>query len=219
MSLYRLSLVLLAVAATALPCRGADVVQFTDGRSMLVEHVRVEELVALLGLEGGGEIAVPLDRIAYWETLAPETSEEPEILAEPAWEPWRDAAGIYAEVIERAAVQHDLDPVLLTAVAEVESAFNHRAVSPKGASGLLQLMPATADRFGVRDVFDAEQNVNGGARYLSWLLRRFDGDTELALAGYNAGEGAVDRHSGIPPYRETQAYVTRVLAGTARLTP
>ena len=106
---------------------------------------------------------------------------------------------------------------MLTAVALAESAFNPRAVSSKGAGGLLQLMPATAERFGVRDVFDASQNVEGGAKYLRWLLQRYEGRTDLALAGYNAGEGAVDRHNGIPPYSETQQYVTRVLANADRL--
>ena len=106
---------------------------------------------------------------------------------------------------------------LLTALAEVESSFDPLAVSPKGARGLLQLMPATAERFGVGDPFDVAQNVEGGARYLSWLLDRFGGRADLALAGYNAGEGAVDRHRGVPPYPETRRYVRLVLEGAARL--
>ena len=122
-----------------------------------------------------------------------------------------------AELIGTAAERHDLDPAMLTAIAEVESAFDPSAVSSAGACGLMQLMPETAERFGVRDVFDVEQNGEGGARYLSWLLDRFQGDAALALAGYNAGEGAVERHNGVPPYRETRQYVTRVLEGIGRL--
>jgi soluble lytic murein transglycosylase-like protein len=103
-------------------------------------------------------------------------------------------------------------------MAQTESAFDPVAVSHKGAAGLLQLMPATAERFGVQDVFDVPQNVEGAAKYLKWLLERFEGRTELALAGYNAGEGSVDRYQGIPPYRETRDYVTRVLAGVRGMT-
>jgi soluble lytic murein transglycosylase-like protein len=102
-------------------------------------------------------------------------------------------------------------------MAEAESAFDPSAVSHKGAQGLLQLMPQTAERFGVRDAFDASQNVDGGARYIKWLLERYDGRIDLALAGYNAGEAAVDRYQGIPPYRETQAYVVRVMENADRL--
>ena len=101
-------------------------------------------------------------------------------------------------------------------MALAESALDPAAISPKGAVGLLQLMPATAKRFGVDDRRDPAQNVEGGARYLSWLLDRFDGRTELAVAGYNAGEGAVERHGGIPPYRETRAYVQRVMTAVER---
>ena len=102
------------------------------------------------------------------------------------------------------------------AIMTAESALKPWVTSPAGARGLMQLMPATAARFGVSDVFDVEQNVDGGARYLRWLLERY-GETELALAGYNAGEGAVDRYGGIPPYKETRQYVDKVLAGMGRL--
>jgi soluble lytic murein transglycosylase-like protein len=96
-------------------------------------------------------------------------------------------------------------------VAKVESNFDPFAVSPRGACGILQLMPKTARRFGVEKIFDADQNIDGGARYLRWLLDRFGGRVDLALAGYNAGEGAVERHRGIPPFAETQWYVLKVL--------
>jgi soluble lytic murein transglycosylase-like protein len=109
------------------------------------------------------------------------------------------------------APRYRLDPNLVLAVVEVESNFNPKAVSPKNAQGLMQLIPATAERFGVRDVWDPEQNLHGGMAYLRWLLDYFKGDVKLALAGYNAGEKAVERHGGIPPYAETQAYVQKIL--------
>ena len=106
--------------------------------------------------------------------------------------------------------RHGVDPVLLYAIMHRESAFKRNAVSYKGARGLMQLMPATAARLGVRNIFDPQQNIDGGARYMKFLLNRFGGDVRLALAGYNAGEGAVDKYSGVPPYRETREYVRRI---------
>lgn len=117
----------------------------------------------------------------------------------------------YHDTIVRLARRHRLDPNLVHAVISAESAYNYRAVSHAGAQGLMQLMPATAERFGVTDPFDPEQNMNAGMRYLRWLLDRFK-SVNLALAGYNAGEGAVERYNRqIPPFEETQTYVRRVL--------
>lgn len=110
------------------------------------------------------------------------------------------------------AAEHQLDAALLHAVIQQESGYRPAAVSAAGAVGLMQLMPATAQRFGVRDRFDPEQNLRGGAAYLAWLLQHFGQYMELALAAYNAGEGAVRRHGNrVPPYPETRAYVRRVL--------
>ncbi|MEM1343313.1 MAG: lytic transglycosylase domain-containing protein [Pseudomonadota bacterium] len=113
--------------------------------------------------------------------------------------------------ITAAAQRHGVSEALILAMIAVESAGKPRARSHAGAQGLMQLIPATARRFGVRDVYDPMQNVAGGAAYMNWLLGRFDGDVVLALAGYNAGEGAVDKHAGVPPYRETRGYVVKVL--------
>jgi len=111
-------------------------------------------------------------------------------------------------LVYEAAAQNGLDPCLILSVMRAESAFNRMAISPKGASGLMQLMPETAARFGVKNIFDPRENVFGGARYLRWLLDRFSGDVRLALAGYNAGEGAVEMYGlRIPPFLETQNYV------------
>jgi hypothetical protein len=116
----------------------------------------------------------------------------------------------FAEEIEAAATRHGVDPALVRAIVHAESAFDPNALSNKGAQGLMQLMPATAERFGVSDAFTPAQNIDGGTRYLAWLLKRFDGDSRLAAAGYNAGEGSVDRYGGVPPFEETQRFVERV---------
>lgn len=198
-------------------CHSGPVVVFSDGRSLEVERVDRDEDLATLYFPEGGAMRVPASRIENWDSISA-------YVPPPAGAPtpnqaqstsWRRSAGTYANVIDDAARRHEVDPVLLTAMVHVESAFDPRAVSPKGAQGLLQLMPATADRFGVRDPFNPRQNVEGGAAYLSWLMERFDGQIELALAGYNAGEGNVDRYRGIPPYPETVDYVQRVMDSAA----
>jgi len=121
-------------------------------------------------------------------------------------------AAQYDSIIERAAVSSAVPPNLLRAVIVVESGFNSRAVSKRGAVGLMQLLPATASRFGVSNLYDPKENVHAGSQYLKFLMDRFDHNMMLALAAYNAGEQAVDRNGGqIPPFRETMAYVPRVL--------
>ena len=117
----------------------------------------------------------------------------------------------YQRLIERVAERHRISPKLFAALVEVESGRRSDAVSSAGARGLAQLMPATAARFRVGDIHDPEENLEGAARYLRWLLARYDGDLRLALAAYNAGEGAVDRAGGVPRYPETRAFVARVL--------
>jgi soluble lytic murein transglycosylase-like protein len=119
--------------------------------------------------------------------------------------------GLYAESIRVAAKKFDVDPGLVRAVISAESNFDPRAVSAKGAQGLMQLMPSTAVRFGVKDAFDPGQNITGGVRYLRYLLDLFEGDLVLALAAYNAGEGVVQSAGGIPNFQETRDYVDRVL--------
>ena len=116
----------------------------------------------------------------------------------------------YDRLISRLGQSHDVSPALVKAVIAAESNFNPRAVSKKGAQGLMQLMPQTARELGVENAFEPEQNVGGGTRYLRQMLTRY-GDVSRALAAYNAGPEAVDRYRGIPPYQETQAYVDRVL--------
>jgi len=114
-------------------------------------------------------------------------------------------------IIYRAGKNAGVDPRFIHAVIKQESKYDPKAVSYVGAEGLMQMMPATAKRFGLKDPFDPKANVEAGTKYLKWLLKRFDGDVSLALAGYNAGEGSVDKYKGIPPYSETQNYVKKIV--------
>ena len=118
----------------------------------------------------------------------------------------------YEEIIQEAAAEYDMDPALIRAVMQAESAFHPYAVSRAGAEGLMQLMPALADEMGVNDSFDPRENIMGGARYLKRLLDYHNGNLDLALASYNAGPGNVARYGGVPPFRETRNYVKTIKA-------
>jgi soluble lytic murein transglycosylase-like protein len=126
------------------------------------------------------------------------------------WDSTRLYRSEFSEAIDLAAKKHRIDPALVRAVIHAESGFNSRARSPKGAMGLMQLMPATAREVGVKDAYAPEQNIRGGAQYLAGMLAQFNQDVTLAAAAYNAGPGAVGKYKGVPPYAETQAYVKRV---------
>lgn len=115
-----------------------------------------------------------------------------------------------SKLIDQIATQYDIDPEFVNAVARVESNLNPSAVSPKGALGVMQLLPSTADRFGVHDIYDPKQNIEGGVRYLKFLGNMFSGNLPLVLAAYNAGENAVKRFNGVPPYKETQNYIHKI---------
>ncbi|HXG58473.1 MAG TPA: lytic transglycosylase domain-containing protein, partial [Thermoanaerobaculia bacterium] len=197
---------------------------FTDGRNLKVSSFEVigEESVRLV-LAGGGSVFVPLgrvDRIIDDEIATPEVIEEVEKIAAEGVFPrrsWRyDAArrplfqSKYDAIILEAARKFDVDAALVSAVIKAESDFDPRAVSRKGARGLMQLMPATARRFGVTDSFDPSANIHAGTRYLRWLLKIFDGNADLAVAAYNAGEGSVWKYDGVPPFRETVNYINRI---------
>jgi soluble lytic murein transglycosylase-like protein len=118
----------------------------------------------------------------------------------------------FRELIDSISKDHGVDSALVKAMVHVESSFNPDARSPKGAQGLMQLMPATAERFGVVNPFDPKENIHGGVRYMALLIRQFGGDLRQALAAYNAGENAVKRYGGIPPFAETRHYVSKVLS-------
>ena len=134
---------------------------------------------------------------------------DPPAAAGPGMSPAYFKGPIYATV-KKLAERSGIDPKLVMAVILVESGFNTRAVSPKNAQGLMQLIPETAQRFRVKDAFDPEENIRGGIAYLKWLLSYFKGDVALVAAAYNAGEGTVEKYRGVPPYPETQKYVRRI---------
>lgn len=115
-------------------------------------------------------------------------------------------------IFQKASAQYDVPANLLKAVAKAESNFNPKAISGSGAAGVMQLMPKTAEYLGVKDIFDAEQNIMGGAKYLSELIKKYDGNTALALAAYNAGSGNVAKYGGIPPFNETKNYISKVMS-------
>jgi soluble lytic murein transglycosylase-like protein len=127
--------------------------------------------------------------------------------------------GPYDDIIREHSVRHGVSPELVRAVIRAESGFNPHAISPKGAMGLMQLMPATARELGVANPFHPEQNIRGGVTYLARLLARYEGNLELALAAYNAGPASVERYGAVPPYRETQGYVKRITRATREVTP
>jgi soluble lytic murein transglycosylase-like protein len=195
-----LSAILLLAAVSA----RAEIAVFANGSTMKIDSHRVVEGQALLALRGGGQMEMAL---AEFEGFVPDEVFE---------EIFREApAGAGPEAIRalarKVAKRHGLNADLVFAMIAVESNYEPQAVSPKGARGLMQLMPSTAAHLGVADAFDPEQNVDGGSRYLKQLLDLYGGDTTKALAAYNAGPGAVQRHGGVPPYKETRAYVKRVL--------
>ncbi|MCF6315353.1 MAG: lytic transglycosylase domain-containing protein [Marinosulfonomonas sp.] len=130
----------------------------------------------------------------------------------PRLQQMQDIAKAHGTEILKATIGTDVSPALVLAVIGIESAGNSGAVSGAGATGLMQLMPDTAKRFGVKDSTIATQNIKGGVAYLDWLMKKFDNDPVMVLASYNAGEGAVQKHGGVPPYAETRAYVPKVLA-------
>jgi soluble lytic murein transglycosylase-like protein len=185
------------------------------GQSTQSVHVALSSIYALTESDGSLALSnVPTDR--RYAVFVGESAELRGIAATKG--DVRKTAGaakrgLYSDIIERTASLYGLESALLHAVIEVESGYEATARSPKGASGLMQLMPGTASRYGVADAFDPAQNIDGGARYLRDLLRLFDSDLALVLAAYNAGEGAVTRYQNrVPPYRETLEYVPKVLA-------
>ncbi len=207
------------LAATALPCSAADAAVLRNGFSIRHERRQVIGTITRLYIDGDNSsfVDVPTAEIDHFEALPAESSPREPAKAKngPAqsqsptenFEPSTDLN----EVVRAASGTYHLDPDLVSSVIRAESGFNVRAVSPKGAQGLMQLMPQTASELGVHNAFDPQANVEGGTRYLRELLERYDFDLIKALAAYNAGPQRVEQYGGVPPYYETKAYVARIV--------
>ncbi|HEX7529248.1 MAG TPA: lytic transglycosylase domain-containing protein, partial [Thermoanaerobaculia bacterium] len=228
-------LLLLTISSSFASPAVATLVVFEDGRHLRVASYEVVEEERLrVGLVGGGSMTIPLDVVERivdeeYERPAPVPPEDANrIAAGPPAEASRSIRAFsenlspssfsslsspYSAHILAAAKEHKVDPAFIAAVIKVESNGYAHAVSRKGARGLMQLMPATARRLGVRSPFDPRDNIRGGVAYLAELAERFgETNADLILAAYNAGESAVEEYGGVPPYRETRDYVKRVLA-------
>jgi len=198
----------------------AEIVFMTSGRTLSVKTHRNDGESVVLTLRGGGEVTCDkslIDKILPDEVPYPEPqppAREAEAPKAPATA--SGSAGlretIYSELITATAQTHGVDPILVQALIQVESNYQPRARSSKGAMGLMQLMPSVAREYKVRNAYDPQSNIDAGIRKLKSLLERWGGDVALALAAYNAGDGAVSKFNGVPPYRETRNYVSRILA-------
>ena len=200
----------------------AEIVVFKTGRTMSVQSYQVDGDHARLVLREGGEVAFPVamvarvepDEVAY---PVPATANDAALVVETpvfAVAAQSLAGKPFADLIATVAADQHVDARLVHAVIEQESNYQARARSPKGAQGLMQLMPATARQYGVRNSYDPQANVTAGVRHLKDLMTRFE--LPLALAAYNAGEGTIRRYGGVPPFPETQNYVSRILQKAGR---
>ena len=201
----------MVMALLCLSASAADIAILRNGFSIRHErHEVINETTRLyLDANGSGYVDVPtMDIVGFEKDMT--------LQAAPAQTTTTTAAAPIpaaniADVVGPVSQKHFIDPALITSVIRAESAFNPRAVSPKGAQGLMQLMPGTAAKLGVRDTFDPNANVEGGTRYLHELLEQYNWDLVKALAAYNAGPQRVRQYGGVPPYRETHAYVARII--------
>ena len=210
MPIHRFTVILAAACALFVTPASAELVFLTSGRTMSVKGHRIDGGNIILVLRGGGEVTCDRSLV---ERI------EPDEVPHPAEQNSREKKPLpssklgtvpYGQLIENLATVHGVDPYLVKALVKVESNYRPRARSPKGAMGLMQIMPATARRYSVSNPFDPKSNLEAGIKHLKSLLSRFD--VSVALAAYNAGEGAVRKFGGIPPYRETRNYVRKVLS-------
>lgn len=215
------SAVVCALVGTAVPA-SAEIAFLSSGKSISVKSHRIDGQSIVLTLRDGGEVTC--DKSLIIKILPDEvphaelTAQEPAPVAADPQAPERtvDPSVLertpYGEIIAAMSEAHGVDPLLVRALIQVESNYRPKAKSHKGAMGLMQLMPATAREHKVRNPYDPKANIGAGVKHLKALIDRFDGALDMALAAYNAGEGAVKKFGGIPPYRETRTYVTRILS-------
>lgn len=205
-------------AGSALPA-SAEIVHLTSKRTLSIKSHRIEGNSITLVLRGGGEVTCDkslIEKIVPDEVPYVEPDEEERtvgtsgVVSQSALAPDLLRSTPFGEVIEAVSQAHGVDPMLVRAVIEVESNYRPRARSPKGAMGLMQLMPATAEAYNVGNPYDPKANIAAGVKHLKSLIDKWG--VELALAAYNAGEGAVKKFNGVPPYRETRNYVSKILS-------
>ena len=219
MTMRRFLLTVALIGASALPAR-AEIVFFSTGRNLSVQSHHVEGDTIVMVMRGGGEMSVDAtlvahiepDEVPYPEPVVTPARPGPEPDAPTSTGPRLESNPRFDPIIEKIAKEQGVDATLVRAVIQVESGFQPRARSRKGAMGLMQVMPQTARQYGVRprSLYEPRANIEAGSKHLKSLLDRLP--LHLALAAYNAGEGAVERFRGVPPYPETQKYVSTILA-------
>ncbi len=205
-----------ALVATAMPA-SAEIVFLASGSSLSVKNHRIDGDSIILTLRSGGEVTCDkslIEKIEADEVPYPEPLKAAVVPVQQPAEDQTDRSLLqstpYGEIISTVSQAHGVDPMLVRALIQVESGYRPKARSPKGAMGLMQLMPSTAREYNVRNAYEPRANIGAGVKHLKTLIDKFG--VELALAAYNAGPGAVQRFNGIPPYRETRNYVTRILS-------
>lgn len=205
----------IALLAAAEPA-SAEIVFLSSGRTLSVKGHKIDGDNIVLTLRSGGEVTCDKDLVAKIEPdevpyVDPDAPKPQEQQGDSAQGPSLDGTP-YGEIIAAASEAHGVNPMLVRALIQVESKFRPTARSRKGAMGLMQLMPSTAREYNVRNPFEPKANIEAGIKHLKSLIDRFGSSVELALAAYNAGPGAVEKFNGVPPYRETRNYVTRILS-------
>ena len=209
----------LALFATAVPA-SAEIVFLTSGRTLSVKGHKLDGESIVLTLRSGGEVTcdksliekIEPDEVPYPEPpVAAANDPGPAVVDEAEQDRSLLAGTPYGEIIASMSETHGVDPMLVRALIQVESEYQPRARSRKGAMGLMQLMPSTAREYKVRNPFEPKANIEAGIKHLKSLIDKFE-RLDLSLAAYNAGPGAVKKFNGIPPYRETRNYVTRILS-------
>jgi len=218
-SLILPAVALLALLAAAAPA-SAEIAFLSSGRTLSIKAHRIDGDNVVLTLRSGGEVTCDKDLITKIEAdEVPYVDPDAPKLAEPVGNPPsgdQDETSLdatpYAEIIAAASETYGVNPMLVRALIQVESRFRPTARSRKGAMGLMQLMPSTAREYNVRNPFEPKANIEAGIKHLKTLIDRFGSSIELGLAAYNAGPGAVEKFNGVPPYRETRNYVSRILS-------
>src|SRR5262245_24621985 len=216
-----LSAAMLVLVGMARPA-SAEIVFLNSGRTLSIKAHRIDGEQIVLTLRGGGEITcdksliakIEPDEVPYPEPAPPATQQTS---TAPAPDTTQTLAALldstpYGEIIASMSQTHGVNPMLVRALIQVESGYQPKARSTKGAMGLMQLMPSTAKEYNVRNPYEPKANIEAGIKHLKALIDRFGGGVELALAAYNAGEGAVKKFNGVPPYRETRDYISRILS-------